>query len=746
MAVTWFGGSSTSYAENGGLSLGVVSALGVWADRAKTVPLTDLRDGSGGTVSTVTTAPNGHFYFGVNAHPGTVYVDFGLGPYAVDPIDVADRLVTAEAALATATDAIASLAAAPSAVTFSAAAAWSATTTFPAGKYVRAPDGSLWFVNTTYTSAGSYGAGDTSNAVKVIDPFFTQAEAALAFAPIGQQLAEQLLYVGDVLAAPFVPNPHGDEMQGTGTATGLLVEADDPSDGVVTVGVYRFRPTGTGAGLLCMGVVVIPVNKVTPAAPLLLGASGWSHTATTTSGNPVVTDTNITAAMAGQPVPPVAGIPANSFVGAVIVGTSWRISSDPVNQVDVPATASGTVTVAIAPQVAWLAHDRLLPIVLKDTGTVFKGAGLKVRVAQGSTTFTIPTAPGDPSTPTAVTTSTTVALSWAGGSGAAGHQVWKNGIPVARLFNQTTWTDSNAVQGVSAAYKVLAWVPGAVSNFTSELTIAPSAVWSLLPQSGTLPAPLDPTVATVTRGTNTSSTTAAQVTTASGHQKLSLRSGVGSTPSTGPTNDPQDRVFFKVIKDTTQRRAWGFRGLVSPLDSSALLEIYLGTDDLSLTGTLANFLRVGLQPTGCDISGKAATYDPTGEGNGTTVGSFQRFTDTTYATNILTGASRVSGGLISHGFTMTPGTFYGFKCIADAVTGSGGTARQLVSIYAGTAAQYGTDGSALPLIYTANLTNRFVLARPAGYFDVQQLGKQTLSTQVEGWDFQDYADILPIAA
>jgi hypothetical protein len=74
--------------------------------------------------------------------------------------------------------------------------------------------------------------------------------------------------------------------------------------------------------------------------------------ATTVSGNPVVADAAITAADQGRPVVG-AGIPASSFVGTVIPGVSFRISSSATTQVDVNATASATVTATIGTVVKW---------------------------------------------------------------------------------------------------------------------------------------------------------------------------------------------------------------------------------------------------------------------------------------------------------------------------------------------------------------------------------------------------------
>lgn len=74
--------------------------------------------------------------------------------------------------------------------------------------------------------------------------------------------------------------------------------------------------------------------------------------AVTTNASPVVADAAITAADFGRPV---AGtnIPASSFVGTVIPGVSFRISSSATTQTDANATGSGTVTATIGSVVKW---------------------------------------------------------------------------------------------------------------------------------------------------------------------------------------------------------------------------------------------------------------------------------------------------------------------------------------------------------------------------------------------------------
>jgi hypothetical protein len=737
MSVTIFGGSDTSYADNNGAPLGSVTGT-VWEDEAKASPLTDLRDANGNTTNVVTTAPNGHYKFGVNGWTGSVFVDFGLGPYRVWPADVADRLVAAEALLTAQAAQISSLATAPAAVTFASATDWAPSTVYPAGKFRREPDGSYRLVNVAYTSGSTYGTADTTNSAKATDPVYTRTEAAAMFASIGLQLLEPIVYVGDPLDALEDPDPNGFELLSAATPTSILPELDDVSpDGPVLTMLYRFRP---GVGLTAIALTTVPAGKVSPAAPVVPGST--THTATVASGNPVVADTSVAAVHQGQPVTGT-GIPANSFVGTVIAATSFRLSSSPTSQVDVNATAAGT-SVQIAPAVACAAHDRLWPKVLSAAG----GVGLKLRIGLGTASFTIPAAPSAPTNfVLASSTSTTATFTWAAGTGSIETDIWKRKpgggwIRVARVFASNTWTDTDVTQGVAADYMAQGRVPGAVSPFTAVLTASPASTWSLLPQ--TAAGVWDSTKFSTVIGTNnTVGAPSATVDAASGgHQMAHLRSGAtGGTT----TNDPQDRALIKAIVDTTARRAWGFRALLSPLNTATLLELYLGASGgtFSLTSGATDFLRSTLTPNGISVEGKAASYDPTGEGSttqGTAVGSFQRFTGSDYQTNIVTGATRTASGTIAFPTAMNPGTNYGLKVIADNPSGG----RQLVSVYYGTESQYGSDASGLPLLFTANLTARFVAARAAGLFYLQQLGKQTSPTAVEGWDIKDYFDIMPI--
>lgn len=752
MSLTRYGGGVDDYVQIGGVPVGLLDGL-VWEDEAETVAVTTgLQDLAGNPISAVKSDTAGYFEFDSSTHSGDLYLDFGAGPKRVSPANLAGRIATLQSAFDSLSAAVAGLSG--GAAAFVDTGAWAASHGYVAGNVFLAPDGSIRYVNTAYSSASSYGSADTTNTIAfgpATTAFLTASTGAGLFAPISLAFGGATTYVGDTLSDGYDPDPNGYEVDGSYTLTSLLGQMDDVAIGGVTqVMTYRFRPSGSGSGYLPVGLTTIPDSKVSPAAPLSLGVT--NPTVGITSGSPVVTWAGITTALQGQPVTGT-GIPAKTYVGTVVAATSFRLSSSPTTQVDVNATANGT-SCAIAPTVPVIEHDLIVNYLINavDPSTsTFPGSGLKIRVKAGSATFVVPTAPGTPTSfVLASSTTTSATFTWTIGTSSGETEIWKNKRDgngwkrVARLFNQTTWTDTDVASGVAADYMLLGRVPGAVSAFTSTLTVSPSAVFSLLPQTGSLPAVPDPTFYTVTRGTNTASALSAAGISTSASDQLFAVLGGHDPANPGVTNAAQDRVILKLVKDTTQRRSWGKRGLLTPNNSSAILEIYLGTDDFTLTAGSNNFLRFSILPNGSSCEGKAALYNPAGEGDttgGKTTGSFQRFTDTAYATNIVTGVTRTAGGVIP-GNNMTPGTYYGLKVIADIISGG----RQLVSIYWGSEAQYGTDGSGLPLLYTVNLTANFVTARPAGYGYLQELGKQTSPTADEGWTWKNHHEWLPIAA
>lgn len=94
-------------------------------------------------------------------------------------------------------------------------------------------------------------------------------------------------------------------------------------------------------------------GAVVSVAPL---AKSWIYnridSVTTVSGSPVVADATITTNDVGRPIIG-AGIPASSFVGTVVPGVSFRISSTQATNTDANATASATVNATIGATTKW---------------------------------------------------------------------------------------------------------------------------------------------------------------------------------------------------------------------------------------------------------------------------------------------------------------------------------------------------------------------------------------------------------
>lgn len=80
-------------------------------------------------------------------------------------------------------------------------------------------------------------------------------------------------------------------------------------------------------------VMAVPAVVTVSAAAATSFWASRSDTCGVTSGNAVITDTSITAADFGKPVSGT-GIPANSYVGTVIPGVSFRLSSATYTNVD----------------------------------------------------------------------------------------------------------------------------------------------------------------------------------------------------------------------------------------------------------------------------------------------------------------------------------------------------------------------------------------------------------------------------
>lgn len=150
-------------------------------------------------------------------------------------------------------------------------------------------------------------------------------------------------------------------------ATTLGVQNGTPSGG--TVGASRVRSLGFRHSQ--SDTISIPfrfprwVNKVGVRVSWAPSTSR-TDTAGTTTGSPVVTDTLVSAADQGKPVSGT-GIPANTFVGTVIAGTSFRLSSSSSSQVDVNATvtnAAASVTISnvtVGGNVRWTCQSDVWP-------------------------------------------------------------------------------------------------------------------------------------------------------------------------------------------------------------------------------------------------------------------------------------------------------------------------------------------------------------------------------------------------
>lgn len=126
-------------------------------------------------------------------------------------------------------------------------------------------------------------------------------------------------------------------------------------DGVAVVG---FNDHGTKLNALTApnlsGQQLFNIWNCSGGTGSAFGASRTdSSGVTVTSGSATVLDSNIKSTDQGHTVTGT-GIPANTFVGSVAVGTSFKLSSSASSQVDVLATAGGTsVTIAAANRMRW---------------------------------------------------------------------------------------------------------------------------------------------------------------------------------------------------------------------------------------------------------------------------------------------------------------------------------------------------------------------------------------------------------
>jgi len=130
--------------------------------------------------------------------------------------------------------------------------------------------------------------------------------------------------------------------RGTGALAGTYPQANVPGDVSIGVRGHAVQTKKTGAAVTVGAAVGI--NAAGLAEPVRAARSAASTG--TTSGSATVTDPGILALEKGATVTG-AGIPANTFVGTVAPGASYLLSSSPTSQVNVLATATGTITASV---------------------------------------------------------------------------------------------------------------------------------------------------------------------------------------------------------------------------------------------------------------------------------------------------------------------------------------------------------------------------------------------------------------
>jgi hypothetical protein len=147
---------------------------------------------------------------------------------------------------------------------------------------------------------------------------------------------------------------------GSTTVLDTAIAAADSGQPVSGVGV----PAATTISSVIPGVSFVMNHAATAN-----GTSVKIGSATVTSGSATVLDSRAAAADLHKLVTG-AGIPANTFVGTVTPGVSFKLSSSDTTQVDVPATASGTlVNVTTTPARAIPAQTGILQYRTSSTGS-----------------------------------------------------------------------------------------------------------------------------------------------------------------------------------------------------------------------------------------------------------------------------------------------------------------------------------------------------------------------------------------
>ncbi len=668
--ITWYGGSDTSYVESNGIPLARVTGA-VYASVLGGSAITALKamaaDGTVSDVAAVLTDALGFYKFGISgALPGgVVYLDFGVaGSYrkAVAPLDTPDRLVAAEAAIATLT------AGGGSGIgTFGDRGTWSIGVAMVAGNIYTVPGTNVtgfaytrWLVTTAYTTASSglWGTADQVNAIPLgVSPtgfgYLTASVANGLYLPASSNYGMCVFWDGGLLRVGFDLDPNGVDMPFNGQVNQLVAELDLPPAGAdIIAHVYRLN-TGT------------------------------------TSGN-TETDIGTITVTDGQ------------VLGLTTLG-------DPLT---------------------FLKKDKI-GVRFTQVGSVFPGAGVKIRLMLGTETAASVVAPGVVtalSNTTSDATSTTI--TWTAPAGASQFIVYRGNpdgtsmVPYRQLGTVTSFTDRGPdelglASGSLYGYAVKARRYTAVSALTSVITAGTSAAaFSWLPNA-TGAGALDSAMATVVVGSGVTGTPVSVG--GSGAGPLLLTGGNSLS-----SNNIVDRVTAQHIKDPTLHSGWFVNAAMHPTNSGTLWAINFESNDPNLTGTSQKGFQLQFQLGAIRLGAKLGSPTPTGltpAGLGS-AGSFQNLTDPTFPSNFISGATRTSANGIALPANFSTTVDAGFRLEAlPPVSGA-----QTINVKYGTLAQYGTAGataSSLPTLFSALIPASWMASVVPGSVYLQVLGQTT---------------------
>lgn len=418
-------------------------------------------------------------------------------------------------------------------------------------------------------------------------------------------------------------------------------------------------------------------------------------------------------------------------VGDAVVFTFYRYTPSTNTEL-----ALGTVTIAAGAVAgvstisqAVLTDDKITIRVTSVGASTYPGAGPKARLALGGS-FPASTAPGVPSGLTAIPgTASGINLIWTPGSNSSSTLIYRDGQPYVNAGPAASYTDfgptgSGMTTGETHSYDIAARRYAALSALTgSPITATPTVEFVTLPQAdGSLTNPNWLT----TSGTGASSAVASNV--------LTLASG------TAGNNVAADRELLLFTGDTGLRSAWEVRGLFAPITTGSIFEHYVSSNTFNLSGSFTAGVQFQLSTAGYRVGYKSTTWNPSGVGTGST-GSFQNLTDSGYTTNLST--TRTAGGVNLFSSVLTLSTYYGYRVVASLVDGTG---QQLLYLYFGTAAQYGTNGSGLPLLCTVTLLPAMRSALPTGSVLTQQLGHQANTSGTSESTKWQKLSVIPLSA